>query len=140
LAYTTPLILIFWAGTRFQRMGTVYGGLALVGSLFIIWHGTGIVRNNVAGASDSAPEAARFLAGTQSNIVQTMSYDADYACLRFYLRHAGWNGSVEVSRTFDAPWVFESAFAEGVIPKGYQPTSVSGLYGVAPKVEPEPKR
>jgi len=140
LAYTTPLILIFWAGIRFQRMGTLYGSLALVGSLFIIWHGTGIVRNNVAGASDSAPDAARFLAGTQSNTVQTMSYDADYACLRFYLRRAGWNGSVEVSRTFDAPWVFESNFAEGVIPEGYQPTSVSGLYRIAPKVEPEPKR
>jgi hypothetical protein len=131
LAYITPLVLIFWAGTRFRRMGALYGGLALIGSVFILWNGTGPVRNNVAGASDTAPDAAVMLAHRRPDTVQTMSYDADYASLRFYLRRAGWNGSVEVSKKLDAPWVFETNFEKGVIPEGYQPTSVSGLYSIS---------
>ena len=138
LAYMTPLILIFWAGTRFRRMSILYGGLALVGSLVIIWGGTRPLRNNVSGASDSAPAAAQILARTQPDTVQTLSYDADYACLRFYLRHEGWNGSVKISKKLNASWVYDTDFDKGP-PEGYQPTSVGGLYSLSPKAEPGPK-
>lgn len=135
LIFMIPLILIFWGGSHHRNIGMAYGVLALAASFFIVWHGTGLLRNDVAGASDSAPSAAQVIALHPGETVETAAYDGDYACLRFYLRRAGWNGSVKVSEQFAGPWLFESNLKDGLTPEGYQSTSVAGLYKRKPKRE-----
>jgi hypothetical protein len=112
-----------------------YVSLAVNTVYFLLLQGTNVVRNDVGFASNDAPQAARLVMNSSSELVQTSDW-IDYGCLRFYLRRGGWKGSVRVlgrAERFDAPWVFKpqaelSDPASGLLPEEYQYTSVKGLY------------
>lgn len=126
-AFIAPLVFIFWGGFRLQWWWhAIYSGLALTAAVVILMQGTNVVRNNIAQASDSASEAAHIIAQTPFATVQTLDYDPDYACLRFYLRRESWKDIIKVNQQPNAPFVFATTLEE--VPAGYKRTSVQGLY------------
>ncbi len=139
LAFMGPIILLFWGGAVTPKMHVAYGGLALIALFVIFAQRTSLVQNDISFPSNDAHDAAITIATSPPTMVQTKHW-ADYACLRFYLRRAGWKGIVDVPiARFDAPWLFDGRASHlwhaNHAPEGYKPTSVKGLYRADARVQ-----
>jgi hypothetical protein len=139
LAFMGPLILLFWGGSVTPKMHLAYGSLALIALFVILAQRTSLAQNDISSPSNDAQDAAKTIATSPAASVQTKDW-ADYACLRFYLRRAGWKGIVNVpTARFDAPWLFDGRASHpwhaNYAPEGYKSTSVKGLYRADARVQ-----
>ncbi|HUP20844.1 MAG TPA: hypothetical protein VM778_12965, partial [Gemmatimonadota bacterium] len=127
LLFLAPLLVLTWSAVRRPWQRYAYGVLAVAAAGRIAFSGTGWLDPKVAGAADSAREAARLLVDRPPAVVQTATHDSEYHVLRFYLRSYGWAGRVEVADSLTGPWVYEVNMPERVGP-GLRPTGIEGLY------------